>query len=302
MNPTEFSILISTKNRSKDLFFSLSQIYDLISPNVTCVVFDDGSSDDTYEMVKSHFPKVVLHRNESSKGYIYCRNIMLNTTKADYAISLDDDAHFLVDNPLECIKSYFINSPKCGVIAFRIFWSKSKLKNFESIEIPHVVNSFVGCGHAWRMKSWRDIPNYPEWYHFYGEENFASFQLFKKKWEIHYVPEILIQHRVDMKLRSIQKKDFNFRYRYALRSDWFNILLFTPVNKIPKLIGYSIWMQFRNKIFKGNLKVIYPLIRAIFDMMIYLSKTIGNKYRLTEVEYADFLKLKEVNVYWKPEN
>lgn len=302
MNTSEFSILISTKNRSKDLFISLSQIYHLISPNIICVVYDDGSSDGTYEMVKSHFPKVLLLRNEYSKGYIYCRNVMLNTTKADYAISLDDDAHFLVDNPLECIRRYFMNSPKCGVIAFRIFWSKERLSDSNTIDIPNVVNAFVGCGHAWRMKSWRDIPNYPEWYHFYGEENFASFQLFKKQWEIHYVPEILIQHRVDMKLRSFQKNDFNFRYRHALRSDWFNILLFTPVYKIPKLIGYSIWMQFKNKIFKGNIKVLYPLIRAIIDVMINFPKIRENKNRLTEVEYADYLKLKEVNIYWKPEN
>jgi hypothetical protein len=36
------------------------------------------------------------------------------------------------------------------------------------------VKSFVGCGHAWRMKAWHEIPNYPEWFEFYGEENYAS--------------------------------------------------------------------------------------------------------------------------------
>jgi hypothetical protein len=43
-----------------------------------------------------------------------------------------------------------------------------------------VLQSFVGCGHVWRMDAWRTIENYPEWFYFYGEEDFASYLLFKK--------------------------------------------------------------------------------------------------------------------------
>ena len=75
----------------------------MLSQNVTCVVYDDGSIDDTSEKVESDFPQIKLLRNQTSKGYIYCRNKMLNETEADFAISLDDDAHFLTENPIEII-------------------------------------------------------------------------------------------------------------------------------------------------------------------------------------------------------
>jgi glycosyltransferase involved in cell wall biosynthesis len=297
----KFSILISTKNRCGDLLFTLGKIKHLLNQNVTCVVFDDGSNDDTSEKVKSNFPEVTLLRNQASKGYIYCRNKMLNETTADFAISLDDDAHFLTQNTIKIISDYFQANPNCGLIAARIFWGKQSPISTESCDTAQIVKSFVGCGHVWRMKAWRDIPNYPEWFQFYGEENFASLQLFKKNWEIHYVPQLLVQHRVDLKNRTQTNKDFAFRYRRSLRADWYNYSMFFPISKTPKKLLYSIWMQWKTKVFKGNFKVISPLFRAIFDLISSIPKLISNRNALTREEYSKYLKLNETKIYWKPE-
>ena len=294
------SILISTKNRCDDLLLTLSKIKHLLSQKVACVVFDDGSTDETSERVKSDFPQVTLLKNKTSKGYIYCRNKMLNDTEADYAISLDDDAHFLTENPIEIIIEYFAKNPSCGLIATRIFWGKETPKNTESSEISQSVKSFVGCGHIWRMSAWRDIPNYPEWFQFYGEENFASLQLFKKKWEIQYVPELLVQHRVDLKERTKSNNDFVFRYRRSLRADWYNYFLFFPIGKILKKMAYSIWMQCRNKVFKGDFKVVLPMFLSIFDLIISIPKLISNRNAFTSEEYNKYLKLKEAKIFWNP--
>lgn len=298
----KISILISTKNRCEDLIFTLNNIKHLLSQNVTCVVFDDGSTDATSEKVKSEFPQITLRHNQTPKGYIYCRNEMLKETHADYSISLDDDAHFLTENPIGIITEYFQNNPNCGLIATRIFWGKQTPENISTSESVQIVKSFVGCGHIWRMKAWRDIPNYPEWFQFYGEENFASIQLFKKKWEIHYIPNLLVQHRVDLKNRTQTNKDFAYRYRRSLRADWYNYFLFFPLSKIPRKLMYSIWMQWKNKIYKGNFKVVLPLFLAIFDLIISIPKLIANRNGLTSKEYKDYLKLSEAKIFWKPEN
>jgi glycosyltransferase involved in cell wall biosynthesis len=104
MSKSTFSILITTKNRITDLIFTLNKIsYLLEDSRVNCVVFDDGSVDGTYEYVKENFPSIQIQRNAVSKGYIFCRNKMLNETQSTYAISLDDDAHFVSENPLDFI-------------------------------------------------------------------------------------------------------------------------------------------------------------------------------------------------------
>src|SRR5690606_22784270 len=166
-----FSIQISTKDRIDDLRQTLSSLQALIGrKDVECVVYDDGSSDGTADFVRDCFPQIKLRRNEQSKGYLFCRNAMLNETSAEIAITLDDDANFLSDNPLEETKRWFDNHPDCGLIAFRIFWGIEPPKSTISNEEPEIVRGFVGCGHAWKTSVWRSVSDYPEWFEFYGEE------------------------------------------------------------------------------------------------------------------------------------
>jgi glycosyltransferase involved in cell wall biosynthesis len=296
-----FSILISTKNRYNDLIFTLNKLQDLlIREDVECIVYDDGSDDGTFEYVQNNYPNIQLKRNEVSKGYLYCRNWLLHQTEAMYAISLDDDAHFLTDNPLGKIQNYFESNPHCGLIAFRIFWGVTEPVNTVSFEFSHRVQSFVGCGHVWRMQSWRNIPNYPEWFVFYGEENFASYQLFKKNWKIDYLPEVLVNHRVDVKSRK-NDTDYGIRLRRSLRSGWYLFFLFYPLQGIPRKMGYSLWMQIKLKVLKGDFKALQAILLALLDLVLSFPRIIKNSNRFTRKEYDAYNKLPEPQVYWQQE-
>jgi glycosyltransferase involved in cell wall biosynthesis len=298
---TTFSILISTKNRINDLKFTLFKIQHLIDEtDVECVIYDDGSSDGTTNYITQNYPKITLHTNKISKGYLYCRNKMLNETRADFAISLDDDAHFVTEQPLELIANYFDKNPKVGLLGFRVFWSKHNPSSIFSSDLSIRMKSFVGCAHVWRMSAWRDIPNYPEWFVFYGEEDFASYQLFKNNWEIHYLPEVLVHHRVDVKARK-NNTDYSPRLRRSLCSGWNLYFLFLPLALIPKKMAYSIWMQLQLKVFKGDWKALKGLLLALMDLLFALPKIINNRNRLTGAEYEAYQKLPETRLYWKPE-
>jgi GT2 family glycosyltransferase len=225
---------------------------------------------------------------------------MLNQTQATFAISLDDDAHFLSDNPLEAIETHFQSNPQCGLAAFRIFWNKSVPENTQTNQKPQRVKGFVGCGHAWRMSAWRDIPAYPEWFGFYGEEDFAAVQLFKKYWEVHYLPQVLVQHRIDPKARR-NAKEFRFRYRHSIRAGWHLYFLFYPLAKIPGKFGYSFWMQLR-KVFAGDFKVVVPLFMAVADVIAAIPNYIRNRNGLSAKEHAAFSRLPDTKIYWQPQN
>ncbi|MFV5688943.1 glycosyltransferase [Flavobacterium sp. ZT3R25] len=295
-----FSILITTKNRKADLVFTLNKIsYLLEDINVECVVYDDGSVDGTYEYVKHHFPTIKIQRNAISKGYLFCRNKMLNETEASYAISLDDDAHFVTENPLETIKKHFDKNDNCGLIALRIFWGLELPSLTSSTEQPHQVKGFVGCAHVWRMKAWRAIPNYPEWFVFYGEEDFASYHLFKKNWKVSYLPDVLVHHRVDFKSRK-NDFDYDIRQRRSLRSGWYLFFLFYPIRSIPNKMGYSIWMQFKLKVFKRDFSALKAIVLAILDLVLAIPKIVRNSNRLTSAEYDDYLKIADTKIYWQP--
>ncbi len=300
MSNSTFSILICTKNRIHDLLLTLNSInYLLENDNVNCVIFDDGSTDGTFNYIKVNFPQIQLQRNEISKGLIFCRNKMLNETKAQFAISLDDDAHFLTENPLESIQKHFENHQECGLIALRIFWGLSAPENTISNDNPNRVQGFVGCGHAWRMSAWRTIPNYPSWFIFYGEEEFASYQLFLKKWEIHYLPEVLVHHRVDVKSRK-KNADYAIRLQRSLRAGWYLMFLFYPLAKIPKLLIYSLWIQLKLKVFKGDWRALKAILLALVDLMISIPRIIVNCNRLSHKEYDEYQNIPGAKIYWQP--
>ncbi len=301
MTQPTFAILITTKNRLEDLKITLAYTASLLKRNdVECVVCDDGSNDGTNQFIQKNYPEIKLVTQQKSKGYLYSRNYMLNTTLATYAISLDDDAHFFSENVLDEISTYFNNNKKCAVLAFRIFWSIKPPISITSKDKAQQVKGFVGCGHVWRMDAWRSIPNYPEWFQFYGEEQFASLQLSKHNWQVLYVPSILVQHRVDMKARK-DDKDYVERQRRSLRSGWYLYFMCYPKRIMFRKFFASIWSQLIRKTFKGNFKATKALFLALFDLIIHIPIIAKGNYRLTKLEYQEFVKLPDVKVYWKPD-
>lgn len=296
-----FSILITTKNRIDDLKFTLDKIHLLLeNKELECIVFDDGSADGTFEFIRKYYPDIILLRNQFSKGLIYCRNQMLNMTKAKYAISLDDDAYFVSGDVLQNIENYFVSNPKCGVIACRIFWGL-ELPDFTfSGEAIERTRGFVGCGHVWNMEAWRDIPDYPDWFVFYGEEEFAAFQLFKKGWEIQYLPTVLVHHRVDVKSRKKQN-DYQIRLRRSLRSGWYLYFLFYPLSQIPRRFFYTLWIQIKKKVLKGDSKAGIAILQAFGDVLVNFTKLMKQSNRLSTKELKEFNDLQETKIYWHPE-
>ncbi|CAM4306242.1 glycosyltransferase family 2 protein [Flavobacterium terrigena] len=296
----KFSILISTKNRLEDLQLTLQKISHLLQrEDVECIIYDDGSTDKTSEFLKENHTNIQLLTNQKSKGYIYNRNYLLNNCKGKYAISLDDDSNFITENCLEIIENHFETNENCGVIACRIFWSKEEPFAIHTNEVAQKVSGFVGCGHIWNMDAWKKIPNYPEWFEFYGEEDFASLQLVKKGLEIHYVPEILVHHRVNVSARK-KDKDYQIRRRRSLRAGWYNYFMFYPISIVPKKMLYTIWQQLKNHTFKGNSKATFAMFQAILDLLLNSVNIFKTSNRLTHKEYKEYCNLAKAKIYWNP--
>jgi GT2 family glycosyltransferase len=220
---------------------------------------------------------------------------LLTVTIFKYSLEASNDIS------IEYIQGLFEKEPECGLIALRIFWGLKEPIIIDSKKISCQVQGFVGCAHVWRMKAWQSIPNYPDWFVFYGEEDFASYQLFKKNWQVHYLPEVLVNHRVDVKARK-NNIDYTTRLRRSLRSGWYLFFMFYPISKIPRKMAYSIWIQFKLKVFKGDFKAFKAIMLALLDLVWNSPKILKNQNRLTVTEYEEYQKLTETKLYWYPES
>lgn len=296
----KFSIVITTYNRLSDLKTTLESLNLLIKrDDVELIICDDASLDGTVSFLKESYHHHNLILNKKSKGLIYNRNILNNVAKGIYIISLDDDASFISENVLFEIEEVFIKNKNCGVQNLRIYWGKERIKTIETNEDIQLNKGFVGCGHVWRKTAWNSINNYPSWFIFYGEEDFASFQLLKKGWDILYNPKVLVHHRVDIKSRK-KNTDYRLRLRRSFRSGWYLYFLFYPIHEIPKRLVYTLWQQIKKKILRGDLKATLAITQAILDVLYNFPKLIKNSNRLTMKEFKKYQKLPDTKIYWLP--
>ena len=294
----KFSIAITTRNRMEDLKYTLSSLKPLIArDDVELLLCDDASNDGTTEYLSSNFLENTIF-NTKAKGLIYNRNKLNNLAKGEFIISLDDDANFLCQNPFDKIEHIFRENPNCAVVAFHIYWGQNRPK-ISILEDSFCTKSFVGCGHAWRKSIWDRLDmSYPSWYKFYGEEEFASFKIFKNGYKIMFNSAILVHHRVNVKGRK-KDKDYIQRTRRALRAAWFNYLIFLPLNTIPKKIAYSIYMQFKLKTLRGDFRATLAMLLALVDFIYFFPINLRHTDRLSCASLKTYSAINDTVIYYK---
>jgi GT2 family glycosyltransferase len=86
------SVIIPSRNRSKDLERCLRSIDAQDHSPIEVIVVDDHSSDGTAEMVRTRFPSVRLIRNDQEHGPPYLRNQGILASKGEFLLFLDSDS------------------------------------------------------------------------------------------------------------------------------------------------------------------------------------------------------------------
>lgn len=261
-------------------------------------LFDDASTDDTREKARSRDSPVNLETSPRQIGYIAARNRLLDGTDSELAVSLDDDAELCRPDSLALVADAFERFPRCGVLAFRIYWGLKLPSQTESHqEQAAPVRSFVGCGHAWRLEAWRAVRPYPEWYHFYGEEAYASLALAREGWEVRYCPDVLVHHRVDPAARPGDERWW--RYRGQLRAGLLNMLTLYPGSALPRSLGRSV---------RGQLVKLGPLpwrrrwelARTLARVAAETPRWVRRRRPLSDSAWQDWMALPAEIIFWQP--
>ena len=65
---------------------------------------------------------------------------------------------------------------------------------------------------------------------------------------------------------------------------------------------YSVWMQLKLKVFKGDMRAFKALVIALVDLFLCIPKIIKHANRLTRKEYQAYQQLEAAKIYWHPEN
>jgi GT2 family glycosyltransferase len=218
------SIVITTRNRKIDLVRALQSCFTQAYPNLEVLVFDDGSTDGSAQIVAEQFPSARIIRDENRKGYIVRRNQGFAQARGKYVVSLDDDAYFTDPCTMEPVVAMFESADDLAAIAMTfveppISFGVDKQTGTE-------VRSYIGCAHAIRREAALQL-QYREILIHQGEERDLCIRLMDQGWRIAQCPTPPIVHRPSP-VRNRQRIE-----RFGIR----NTLLFDTLNiPMPYLV------------------------------------------------------------------
>ncbi len=170
--PARASVIISTKNRKEELRKTVaSAISQSARPEV--LVFDDGSTDGTSNLIRSEFPGVKLHRFDTSEGYITRRNQGAKLATAPFVFSIDDDAIFSTPHVVEQTLADF-DDPRVAAVAIPFINVNQdavlRQSAGDSSQIQ-VAPAYIGTAHALRREPFLQLGGYQGALVHQGEED-----------------------------------------------------------------------------------------------------------------------------------
>ena len=88
----KIAVIVPTFNRYPVICRAIDSILNQSYPNIDCLVIDDGSTDNTTQLLKDKYDsRLHIYRNESNKEKAYSRNRGVKETDAEYICFLDSD-------------------------------------------------------------------------------------------------------------------------------------------------------------------------------------------------------------------
>lgn len=148
--PILFSIVIPAYNRAHMIKETLESTFLQTYTNYEIIIVDDGSTDNTEEVVKSvNNPKVIYHKKENEERAV-ARNTGFFLAKGDYVTLLDSD-DFLYPNHLEEAIKYIKANKDVEVIRFDFDVVNSNKEVLQIAAMPDDINeklihgNYMGC-------------------------------------------------------------------------------------------------------------------------------------------------------------
>jgi glycosyltransferase involved in cell wall biosynthesis len=145
-----FSIIIPAYNRAHMIKETLDSTIMQTYPHYEIILVDDGSTDNTEEIIKSYNnPKVIYHKKINEERAV-ARNTGFNLAKGDYVTLLDSD-DFLYPNHLEEAVKYIKANKSPEIIRFDFDVVDSHKNILQIASMPDKINdkmihgNYMGC-------------------------------------------------------------------------------------------------------------------------------------------------------------
>jgi glycosyltransferase involved in cell wall biosynthesis len=141
-----FSIIIPTYNRSYCIDKTIKSILDQNFISFEIIVIDDGSQDNTYQVIEPYLNnnKLIYKKFEKNLGPNVAKNYGSKLSSGEYLIFLDSDDTFYTSNSLNEIFSEIQNKHFSEIFMFSSYYLKQKIFskiNFEVLNFKQALQN-----------------------------------------------------------------------------------------------------------------------------------------------------------------
>jgi GT2 family glycosyltransferase len=201
------SIMITTRNRSKDLHQTLGYLSQLTPQPAEILITADGCEDQTAEMVSRDFPNCKLTINRIATSHII--------------LSLDDDSYPNQEDFLAQLPAVFESHPEASVVTFpELRDDNSYISTDKSPTSPgHYVSAYPNGAAAMLREQYLATSGFPHFFtHAYEEPDYA-LQTYSHGKAVWFEPSLTIRHHYSSTNRNMLRTH-HLNARNELWSVW----------------------------------------------------------------------------------
>ena len=206
------SIVYLTCNRSEELKKSILSCEDHISVPHEYVVVDNGSKDNTGDMIaslKSSGLDIRYLLQDRNRGVAGGRNIGFREAKGDICYFIDDDATVITDGPsLDNAYFYMLEKQDIYAMGTDCYDTERECQLIGCHEIGSIKNTeakirgYVGCSHFVRKTAVKTPFLYPDNLMYGSEELYAGLSIYGNGGIIQQYPYLKILHQPSKSTRD----------------------------------------------------------------------------------------------------
>ncbi len=211
------SVIVPNYRRPDLLMRCLSSLEGRGKGHVQVIVVDDGSGDESCELVRRHFPDALLVSLKSNRGYPAAVNAGLRASTGEWVLTLNNDT-IVEDGMLESLLAVASSSPEIGsVAAQQRFLSHPQVIYSAGVTVdrrgqasdrllghpladsePAPVEVFAACGAAalYRRAMLDELGGFDERFLFGLEDVDVAWRGRMHGWRCLYAPDAIVYHDV----------------------------------------------------------------------------------------------------------
>ena len=203
----DISIIIVNYNTAHFLKTCLDSILNQKNADYEIIVVDNGSTDNSFEILKDYENRITLIKNNENLGFGKANNIGAKIAKGDFLFLLNQDTEFTSDYDLKKITDFVKANKHYGLVSTKITEMKTKRETKPRETYPgekiilHPLRGMPGTI-AWVLGAVMILPKevyakihgFDEDFFLYGEDIDICLRVRKAGYKIGYLPEVEILH------------------------------------------------------------------------------------------------------------